>query len=326
MIDAMDTDPAVAPGSVRPAFDTSNILWFFGAYTATVAALVVIGQTGSGARGLWILLAALAFIAAYSVVAWWLLRLGWTIPGGVLAAMAIVFVPVAGGAFERLIGVLPSFRNGSSAAALPVGVVTVPAPTSPFDEFSGWIFVLPLVTIAAGIGAYALVRFPFVFFVVASAALIATQLLAPAFSSHLSGSGHATAFLIGGLVLVAAGIALDVRGERRAAFWWHFFGLSAVAVGLTYHAVAHSSRGWILIFAAGIAVLAGALLLGRATWAVFAVAGAYAPVVHYLASWFGNLGTAFALLLTGLVLVALGVAARAFADTRSGLSARRAAA
>ena len=50
----------------RPAFDTPNILWFFGAFTAAAACDAVISQVHPGARGVWILLVSLAFLAAFA--------------------------------------------------------------------------------------------------------------------------------------------------------------------------------------------------------------------------------------------------------------------
>ena len=106
---------------VRPVFDTPNILWFFGALTAAFAGAVVIESVHSSVRGLWILLAALAFLGVYAVLAFVLLRLGWEIPGGVVAATGVTFVPVAAGA-----GMASGLPNGTAATPTLHG----PAPTA----------------------------------------------------------------------------------------------------------------------------------------------------------------------------------------------------
>ena len=52
----------------RPIFDTPNILWFFGGFTATAACDAVIGQVHPGSRGIWILLVSLGFLLAFAAV------------------------------------------------------------------------------------------------------------------------------------------------------------------------------------------------------------------------------------------------------------------
>src|SRR5260221_1193331 len=107
----METAGVPAPVRERPAFDTPNILWFFGAFTAAGASDAVIAQVHHSARGLWILLVSLAFLAAFALLSAVLLQRSWWVPGGVLTAMAVTFVVPAGVGFERLIGV---WRNLSS--------------------------------------------------------------------------------------------------------------------------------------------------------------------------------------------------------------------
>jgi hypothetical protein len=137
---------AATEPSDRPAFDTPNILWHLGALTASFAGVAVLTQIHPSARGVWIMLGALGFLAAFLALAMVLRLRGWVVPGGVVAATSLVFVPVAVGAFERLIGVLGT-----------------PSPAGPFQQFSGSAFVIGLATVAAGLWVYVLVRYPFVF-------------------------------------------------------------------------------------------------------------------------------------------------------------------
>jgi hypothetical protein len=283
----------------RPVFDTANILWFFGAFTAAAACDAVIAQVHPTARGVWILLASLGFLAAFAALAAALLRGGWWIPGGVLAAMAVTFVAPTTGAFERLLGVWRS------------------APyVDPFEEYEGFAFALAVVLALAALIAFALVRFHFILLVAALAAFLALQLLLPVVVTQPSVSAHATAFVVVGAAFLVLGLALDAAAARRAAFWWHVVGLTALAIGLGYHAVRQGATwGWVLIFVVGGVVLLLASVLRRGTWAVFGVAGFYAPIAHYLEVWLGNLGTAFALAAAGVGLVAIGLGASRYGGT-----------
>src|SRR5258708_21296136 len=268
----------------QPAFDTPNILWYFGGFVATVACLAVFGSVHQGARGLWVLLVALGLLAGYGLLSAWLIRRGAEIAGGVVAALAVVFVPVAGSAVERLIGV-------SNVTRPSVSVNTLPTPSpGPFGAFEGRLFVLVVLVVAAGLAAYALTRFPFAFAFVAIGALVSAEFLVPAVVSKPSAFDHATALVAFGLPFLTGAILLDLRAHRRQAFWFHIVGLVALAAGLTYHAISHSSWGWELILVAGVIVLIIAAPLRRATWTLFGIMGVYTPLVHYAVHWFGNLG------------------------------------
>src|SRR5688572_28623350 len=101
----METEPvAEAPAVENPWFDLPNILWFFGAFTAAAAAQTVISEVPSSSRSIWVLLASLAFMAGFAILAVALLQADWWVPGGVLVAMAVTFVVPATIAFEQLIG------------------------------------------------------------------------------------------------------------------------------------------------------------------------------------------------------------------------------
>jgi hypothetical protein len=75
---------AVATTAERPRLDPPNILWFFGGLTAAAAGNAVVSRVHPSARGLWMLLAALAFLAVFAALSTALLRAGWTVPGGAL--------------------------------------------------------------------------------------------------------------------------------------------------------------------------------------------------------------------------------------------------
>ena len=277
-----------------PRFDTPNVLWFFGAIATAFTSNAVVAAVHSSARGIWILLVALLFAAAYAAAAIVLRAARWWIPGGLFATIVVSLVPAVGIGFERLIGVWPS---GVSSASF-----------DPFQDFHGSIFALGLATMVVGLVVYSLVRFEFVFAAVSLAAFLTVQWFLPAVDSHPTGDDHATAFLVTGAVLVLIGLLLDSRGRRRAAFWWHVLGLAGVAIGLVYFVGSDGSAGaWVAMLVTGGIVLLLAAPLRRSTWAVYGVAGAYSPLVHYIAEGGGRLQIPLILVFVSLAIVLLGI-------------------
>jgi hypothetical protein len=300
-VDAVGED---AP-SDRAGFDTPNILWHLGALTASFAGVAVISRIHPSARGAWIMLGALGFLAVFASLSEVLRGKGWTVPGGVIAATSLIFVPIVVGAFEDLIGVL------STESA-----------TFPNARFEGSYLVIAVATVAAGLAVYSYTRYPFVFAYVAGATILSIQVLVPAMVSNPSPSDNATIALLTGIAFLAIGTAADRRGFRREAFWWHVTGLVAMSFGFGYHAFENTSAGWLLTLVVFAAVLALAVPLRRATWGLFGVAGTYAGLAHYATKWFGTLGTAFSLTLVGLGLVACGIALERAGDSLPNLLAR----
>ena len=291
----------VAPVDRRPRFDTPNVLWFFGAFAAGGGSTAVVAAVHPAHRGVWIFLVALGFLTVYALLSAVLLRTGWWVPGGVLAATAVGLVPAVGVGFERLVGVWPG-----------AGVSF-----DPFQRFEGALFALGLATIAAGLVAFALVRFDFLLSTVAAATLFTTQLLLPAFVSRPGVGDHAVTSLVVGALLVAGGLALDRLGRRRAAFWLHVFGLLGVAGGLGYYAARHGHAwAWVVLLVAGAVILLLAAPLRRATWAAYGLAGFYAAIGHYVSSWFGSWRAPLVLAAAGLGLVLLGMALHSGSLTR----------
>jgi len=290
------TVPRLSPPDAEerlPRFDTPNVLWFFGAIATTTASNAVVAAVQPSARGTWILLVAIAFAAVYAALSAVLRASRLWVPGGLFATVVVSLVPAVGIGFERLIGVWPSTATQDG-----------PAP----QTFQGAVFALGLLTIVVGLVVCALVRFDFVLSIVALAALLTAQLFLPAVVDHPSPDDRATTAIVSGAVLVLAGLLLDRSGKRRTAFWWHVVGLGGIAFGLVYFAASEGDDGgWIAMLVTGIVVLLLAAPLGRATWAVYGVAGAYAPVVHYVADGGGSLQVALALVFVSLGIVALGI-------------------
>jgi len=276
-----------------PRFDTPNILGFFGAIATATTSTAVIAAVHPSARGVWILLVGLLFMAVYAAASVELRASRWWVPGGLFAFVVVTLMPAVGYGFERLIGLWPSqFRSDS--------VFT--------ETFEGAYFALGLATMVFGLIVYALVRFDFVLAAVTLAALVTTELFLPAVDDHPSAEGHATAFIVIGAVLVLVGLLLDSRGKRRPAFWWHVLGLGGIAVGLVYFVGSqHDAGAWAAMLVTGGIVLLLAAPLRRATWAVYGVAGGYAPLVHYIAEGGGRVQIPLILVFVSLSILSLGI-------------------
>src|SRR5262249_6987154 len=128
-----------------------------------------------------------------------------------------------------------------------------------------------------------------------------------------SNHDNATTFIVTGALLVLAGLLLDSRGRRRAAFWWHVVGLGSVAVGLVdFAATRNDSGAWAAMLATGIVVLLLAAPLGRATWAAYGVAGGYSPLVHYVTQGGGTWRIPLILLFVSLLILFAGIFVRLY--------------
>jgi hypothetical protein len=244
--------------------DPPNILWFAGAYALAFASYALLNSVPDSHSSLWIFLAALGFLLVYSAASHGLLRNGWWVPGGLAAALAVAMVPAVVVGFLRLID--------ASSRDVPV------------TDFNGSALATAIVTALAGLIAYWLTRFSFLFFTVVASILLAAQFLAVAGSSA-SGDDRAAAALVCGGLIVIAGVFLDAFGRRRDAFWFHALGWFSVAAGLVFWVVEPGddpARGWIPMLIVGALMVIASGPIRRATWAVYGVVGYYAALLHYM--------------------------------------------
>jgi hypothetical protein len=275
--------------------DPPNVLWYFGAFTLGFAVYGLIETIPTSQSGLWILLTAVGFIAAFALTAAVLLRRGWWVPGGLAAALAVAVFPAGAVAFLTLIGVWPDDPF-----------------FEPLREFSGSAFGVALATALAALAVWRLTRFSFVLAVVSSAILVAAQLLTPCFDANPGNGERAATALVAGLVLFIVGVFLDALGRRRDAFWFEVLGLLGIAAGLVYFTAAPGGdpqRGWIPMLVGGAFLLAASGLVTRASWAAYGVLGVYAAIAHYLIEGLDERRWPFALALIALAaaIVVLGM-------------------
>ena len=279
--------------------DPPNVLWFAGAYAVVFGSYGLLSTLPESHSSLWIFLAALGLLLAYSGASHGLLRNGSWVPGGLAAALAVAMVPAVVIALLRLIGV--------SSRDVPV------------TDFNGSALATAIVTAIAGLIAYWLTRFSFLYFIVVTAILLAAQFLAVAGGSP-SGDDRATAALVSGGLIVIAGVFLDAFGKRRDAFWFHALGWFSVAAGLVFFIVepgGDPARGWIPMLIVGTLMVIAASPIRRATWAVYGVLGYYAPLLHYMLADLNRNGWVFAvaLLALGLSIFVFGMLIHRFGAT-----------
>jgi hypothetical protein len=243
---------------------------------------VLVSTVPDSQNGLWVFLVALAFLLGFEIASVALLRAGWWVPGGLAAALAVATFPGVCVGFLQLIDVWPDDPS-----------------FDPFSDFSSYAFGIAIVTAIFGLAAYMLTRFPFIFFIVVSAILLASQFLVPVFESP-GGEHHATTALVAGALVVIVGVFLDAFGRRRDAFWFHALGWLSVAAGLVFFATepgGDPERGWVPMLIVGLLMMVAAGPMRRATWAVYGVFGFYTAIVYYLQDSLDDDRWPFALLL-----------------------------
>lgn len=291
-----------------PRIDPPNVLWFAGTYAIAFASYALLGSLPGSDRSVWILIAAVALLLAYAAASDGLLRRGWRVPGGLAAALAVAMVPAVGVGFLRLIEVWSS--------------------DMPLTDFNGGAVAVALATALAGLVAYWLTRFSFLFFTVVTAILVAAQFLAVAGHSSTTGDDRAAAALATGGLLVIAGVFMDAFGRRRDAFWFHALGWFSAAAGLAFFIAepgGDPERGWIPMLIVGTLMVIAAGPIGRATWAVYGVLGYYAPLLHYMIEGLNEDRWTFALasLAAGLSIFVYGMLIHRFGKTWADRFVRR---
>lgn len=263
--------------------DPANVLWFAGTYGIAFASYALLGALPESHSSVWILVAAIALLLSYSAASNELVRRGWWVPGGLAAALAVAMVPAVGVGFLRLIHVWSS--------------------DMPLTDFNGSAVAVAIATAIAGLIAYWLTQFSFLFVTVVTAILVTAQFLALAGDSTVTGDDRATAALVAGGLMVIVGVFLDAFGRRRNAFWFHALGWFSAAGGLAFFVVesrGDPARGWVPMLVVGTLIAIASGPIRRATWAVYGVLGYYAPLLHYMDTGLDHNGWVFAVALLAL--------------------------
>jgi hypothetical protein len=268
-----------------PRMDPPNVLWFAGTYSIAFSAYGLVASLPGSHNGLWLFLVSLALLLAFAAASRLLLRAGWWVPGGLAAALAVGMVPGVSVGFLLLIDAWPDDL------------------ADPLTNFSGWTLGVSVVTALAGLVAFWLTRFSFLFALVVGAIVVGSELLPATFEKGLTGQDHATAALVTGSLLVIVGVFLDIFGRRRDAFWFHALGWLTVAGGLIYYTIGPSAdqdRGWVPMLIVGVLMVIASGPIRRATWAVYGVLGYFAGIEHYLNKGLDENNWSFAVSLLGV--------------------------
>jgi hypothetical protein len=232
--------------------------------TRTVQVLVWVGTVALiGAHAWWstdgyeslgigiVLVLTLVWQAGFLVAAEWGRRRGYTLLETGFAAIVVFYTPLAAYALERVVGV--DFRRHD------------------FHDFypwvsGGWVF---MEVAAIGVALLALARYrrPFLMLPLT---LFTGFLAMDGATRALGGWEHEAAIehvvLVVGVLMLAAGTALDYLGWRRFAFWPHVAAVWLIVWGLELLCGDHHSLG--LFLAAAIALALG-IWLARVTYLVF---------------------------------------------------------
>ena len=280
-----------------PRFVTPHVLLYFGAVVA-IAATGWLLSSGwdTWSDGLRFGVAA-GYFLVYAVLSALLLRRGLGIASGLFATMAVAITPLVVYSFEKLIGVWPRSYPGAYQAF--------------HQEVLGSWVAMELVTVAVGLAAVWLVRYPFVLAPVAFVLWYFSMDLAPlAFGRDVTEDERAYVSIGVGVGMIAVGIVLDVLRRRRYAFWWHVFGFLAVTAALCWIEFEHSSaRSWGIVTGLSAGVVLASVALQRATWTVFGAlglcsAGCYWSFEAFRHSW----GLPFVVTAIGIAFIAVGLA------------------
>src|SRR5215470_10313597 len=94
--------------NTAPRLDLQNVLWFFGAITASLSSIAVLDEVPESASDVWLLVASLGFLAAYGVAALAFAGRGLATPAGLMATVSASMAPAVAYAFTRLVDAYPT--------------------------------------------------------------------------------------------------------------------------------------------------------------------------------------------------------------------------
>ena len=254
----------------QASFQLAHVAFYFGA-------LLIMGAMGWLLSEAWmrvgdsaLLLIALAYIAVLTLGGLALQRRGQTMPGGVLAAVAVSIVPLAVFAVERMTGLWPLDDTQANYHNYYTYVQ------------GGWL-LMEAATVLAGLLMLRLIPFPFIVMPIALALWFMSMDLSEWFyGSPFSWEQRREVSLWFGLGMLLVFLLVDGRTREDYAHWGYLAGLAAFWGGLTL--VDNGSElGKALYCLINIGLMAIAVLLRRPVFMVFGALGvaAYLGYLSY---------------------------------------------
>ncbi len=281
--------------SPKPRFDMAHLLWYFGA-------LIVIGAMGlfsTLAFAQWggpaLMVTALVYAVVFTSLGHTLWRRQLRTPGGLCITIAVTMAPLFVFGLQDALGWWTHGDPGD------------------YRDFYHWIkgswLLMEIATIAAGLLALAVFRFPFITMPVAVALWFMSMDLVPWIfgDDWRSWDERRTISLWFGLGMIALAWWVDVKARDSFAFWIHLFGLMAFWGGLswTYSDSELAKAAYCLI---NLGLLGIAVFLQRRAYAVFGAIGIAGYLGHLANHVFENsLLYPFALSFVGLVILGAGL-------------------
>lgn len=280
-------------------FDVPNVAYYLGALVVMAAMgwLMTTAWERFGGRGIFGI--ATAYAACFAIVGHRLWRREpYRVPGGLLVTLAVWMVPLAIYGLERAAGIWPQGDPGA------------------FAEYNiavkGSWFLMEIGTIAAGLAALRVVRFPFLTFPIAFAFWYMSMDLAPL----LLGRPHDVWYagwndalwvsLCAGLIMLVLSFLIDRRTREDYASWGYLFGLLSFSGGLPV--LMRTEPAWALYGLINLALMCLAVVLQRRVFLVFGAIGVYLYLGHLAYVVFKNsLMFPFALSVLGLAIIYGGV-------------------
>lgn len=236
--------------ALRPRWSSESALVYIGAFVALGATTSLLGILGDDHGSAAVVGYSALAAAAALVLALALQQAGRAVAAGVLATLAVVFLAVFVGSLEDAIGILDQ--------------------DAPGDDWQPGLLLLELLTIAASLAALRRFRAPLL---VLPVALVFWFALVDFGAREIMS-------IIAGLILVAAGHAVDRSGRAPYGFWLHFVGGAAFGGGVL--ALIDGDAGWVLVGLLSVAYVVGAYTFGRSSYAVLGAIGILATTTHFI--------------------------------------------
>ena len=236
--------------ALRPRWSSDSALVYIGGVVvlfATASLLGILGEDHGNAALVGFSALATAVAVALALA---LQRARRLVAAGLLVTLAVVFFAVFVGSLETLIGILDEDASG--------------------DDWQPGFLLLELLTI--GVALLALQRFRAPLLMLPIAVTFATAVID-------LGADEYTAIIVG-LILVAAGHAVDRAGRQPYAMWLHLVGAASFGGGVL--ALVESDAGWIVVGLLSVAYVAGGYAFRRSSYAVLGAVGILATVTYFI--------------------------------------------